>query len=104
MENQSEEPKIPRLARLKERLERCAASEEPGFLDADLAYAIAKEDNRNLVSEAGKLRERLAAARDRLPAEKRKDPAEIKRAYAEEIEAFLVELGVDDPKPPKPSP
>jgi len=87
-----------------ERLERCAATEEPGLLDADLATAIIQEEKRNLMAEAGKLHERLAAARDRLPAEKRKDPAEIKRAYAEEIEAFLVELGIDDPKPPKPSP
>jgi hypothetical protein len=104
MANQSEEPKLPIVARLMERLQRCAATEEPGLLDADLATAIIQEEKRHLVAEASKLPEYLVAAVDRLPAEKRNDPAEIERAYAEGIKAFLVELGVDDPKPPKPSP
>ena len=87
-----------------ERLERCAATEEPGLLDADLATAIIQEEKRNLVAEASKLPEHLVAAVNRLPAKKRNDPAEIERAYAEGIKAFLVESGMDNPKPPPSSP
>ena len=104
MGNQSEEPRLPIVARLIERLERCAVTEDPGAFDANLASVIIEEEKRNLVAEASKLPERLAEAVDRLPSDKRNDLAEIERVLTEGIRAFLVESGMDNPKPPPSSP
>jgi hypothetical protein len=85
----------PRLRKLLARLERCAATEFEGYLDADLASAIMAEDKRELLAEVKKnLPKRLLAAVEGLSAEDRNDERAIKRVIAAEIEAFINKLGI----------
>jgi hypothetical protein len=90
-----EQSESPRLRKLQARLERCAATEFEGYLDAPLARAIVAEDKRDLLAEVKKnLPKRLRAAVAGLSAEDRNDERAIKQAIAAEMEAFISELGI----------